>query len=80
MSQESGLTAEHASRQEFEMSFEHCLSELDETGNPNDLAASALATRVSESDRGRTQFDVLDPGNWADRHAHSHRKGWKRTS
>jgi hypothetical protein len=42
--------------------------------SPDDLAASALATWVSASARGRPQLDALDPGNCADRNPHSHRK------
>src|SRR5262249_3773796 len=44
-------------------------------GNPDDLAVSALSTRVSASDRGRTQLDVLDSGNGAGPDAHSDREG-----
>jgi hypothetical protein len=36
-------------------------------GNPEDLAVSALATRVSDLGRDRTQLDVLDAGNGAGR-------------
>src|SRR5262245_58463076 len=60
-----------------EGSFTLNISRRVSPGNPNDLAASALATRVSDSGRGRTQLDLLDPGNCADRDAHSHRKGQK---
>src|SRR5215469_5915220 len=37
------------------------------TGNPDDHPASALATRVSDSARDRTQMDVLDARNGAGR-------------
>jgi hypothetical protein len=62
------------------LSHRHTLSELSSPGNPDDLAASALATRVSASGRGKSQLDVLDSGNGTGPDAHSDRKSGQRTS
>ena len=42
-------------------------------GNPDDLAASALATGVSDPDRGKTQLVAHHSGNSPGRNAHSDR-------
>jgi hypothetical protein len=41
---------------------------------------ASVPKEVSDSDRGRTSLDVVDPGNCAGYDAHSHRKGRKKTS
>jgi hypothetical protein len=64
----------------YSVSYEHYLSEPGSPGNRDDLAVSALSTRVSDSDRNRALLDVLDSVNRAGCDVYSDREGWKSIS
>jgi hypothetical protein len=44
----------------YSASFDHCLSELNSTGNPAEVAASVLATRVRAPGREVSILDRLE--------------------